>query len=233
MINENTIWLEHHKYPGYLFSPEGNCLSLKQKKPKVLKPLKTSYGYHRWDLIKDKMIYAHRVIAELFCEKSESEEELQVDHRDGQKTNNHYSNLRWVTREENMRHSREVLGNFHSARGADNGLAKLNEDTVSQIRKRIINGDILKKIGRDFGISETTVLDIKKGRTWCHLETEGFAPIKSKLVYKLMKKDVIEIKYLLKKGMSQLTIAEKFNVKQATISDIKTGRTWSSIESGV
>lgn len=28
----NTKWIKHQKYEGYLFSPEGNCLSLKKEK---------------------------------------------------------------------------------------------------------------------------------------------------------------------------------------------------------
>ena len=47
----------------------------------------------------------HRIIAECFCEKRNTANE--VNHIDGIKTNNHYSNLEWVTREENLKHAYE------------------------------------------------------------------------------------------------------------------------------
>lgn len=44
--------------------------------------------------------------------------------------------------------------------------------------------------------------------------------------HKLKEKDVHEIRRLLKQGISQDSIALKFNVHQMTISRIKTGSTW-------
>ena len=47
---------------------------------------------------------------------------------------------------------------------------------------------------------------------------------------KLTKEKVIEIRKLLKKGVSQLVISKQFNVSQKSISRIKTNETWGHIE---
>ena len=44
--------------------------------------------------------YLHRAVAELFIPNTENKPE--VDHIDGNRFNNHYTNLRWVTHEENL-----------------------------------------------------------------------------------------------------------------------------------
>ena len=46
--------------------------------------------------------YVHRLVAETLIENPE--ELPEVDHKDSDKTNNSVDNLRWVTRQENMKH---------------------------------------------------------------------------------------------------------------------------------
>lgn len=45
----------------------------------------------------------HRLVAKYFCDGYA--EGLVVNHKDGNKTNNHYTNLEWVTQSENVKHA--------------------------------------------------------------------------------------------------------------------------------
>lgn len=53
--------------------------------------------------------YVHRLVAEAFCQKDDSHNE--VNHKDGNKQNNHADNLEWCSRTDNLNHSYYVLGN--------------------------------------------------------------------------------------------------------------------------
>jgi hypothetical protein len=55
------------------------------------------------------------------------------------------------------------------ARGERNGASKLNEESVSEIKSRIANGQSIRSIALDFGISKTTVDSIKRGTLWGHV----------------------------------------------------------------
>lgn len=72
----------------------------------------TKNGYQSIDLrIDNKYIryLLHRLVAQSFIPNPENKPE--INHKDGDKTNNHISNLEWMTKEENIEHSIKVLGN--------------------------------------------------------------------------------------------------------------------------
>ena len=56
--------------------------------------------------IQGKKYYVHRTVGKLFCEGCLFEGAL-IDHIDHDPENNHYSNLRWVTRSQNVLHKKE------------------------------------------------------------------------------------------------------------------------------
>lgn len=67
-----------------------------------LKTAETYNGYLRVRINK-KMIRVHRLVAELFIENPNGC--TQVNHKDGNKKNNHFSNLEWCTAKENIAHA--------------------------------------------------------------------------------------------------------------------------------
>ena len=88
----------------YIITEEGRVFSLigniKERKQKIHKK-----GYAEITLFKNKKQYTlriHRIVAEAFVHNPEPALYNQVDHKDMNKLNNHYSNLRWCTNKMNV-----------------------------------------------------------------------------------------------------------------------------------
>lgn len=107
----------------------------------------------------------HRLVATAFIPRQEGA--CEVNHIDGTRDNNHYSNLEWVTSSGNRFHAYRV-GKL-SAIGEHNGQAKLTENDVMAIRA----GDEAPRLLADrYGVSRATIYDIRMRRSWVHLPPE-------------------------------------------------------------
>ena len=88
----------------YIIYDDGRLYS--KKTSKFLKPLKDTKGYFYYDLryagAKYKCPKVHRLVMLAFSEDIRSE---QINHIDGDKSNNHISNLEWCTNRENRTHA--------------------------------------------------------------------------------------------------------------------------------
>ena len=108
MLNE--IWTEIPTWEGlYEVSNFGRARNAKSKK---LKPHDfNNYGYARVQCYSNgrrQKLFIHRLVAELFVCKNTDESNLVVNHIDGDKTNNIYTNLEWVTRSFNNSHALQL-----------------------------------------------------------------------------------------------------------------------------
>lgn len=77
-------------------------------KEKLLNKEITIHGYERVSLVrnnKSNHMAVHRMVAEAFIDNLYNKP--CINHKDGNKRNNEYSNLEWVTHKENTRHSLE------------------------------------------------------------------------------------------------------------------------------
>ena len=98
-------WKQIKGYPHLLISRAGNVWSTTYNRE--LHPFLTNRGYIRVCLSKDKtvkQVHVHRLVAEAFIPNPDNLP--QVDHIDGDKTNNKVENLRWISHSENCRKSR-------------------------------------------------------------------------------------------------------------------------------
>jgi hypothetical protein len=93
----------------YYISDHGRVKSYKCGKERILKPYLIgvlSNQYLAVDLIlkgKRKMPKIHRLVSIYFVENPN--DKPQVNHKDGNKLNNHFNNLEWVTPKENTQHA--------------------------------------------------------------------------------------------------------------------------------
>ena len=84
----------------YIITSDGRVYSVRSQK--MLKPYKGKSNYYRVGLNRDGKTQherIHRLVAKAFLPNEEGKP--QVDHIDGDTTNNNVSNLRWVTPQEN------------------------------------------------------------------------------------------------------------------------------------
>lgn len=103
------LWKDIEGFEGYQISNQGNVRSLKGKEPKILKPIKNPTGYLYITLMKNNKKYVkrvHKLVAEAFIPNIEGK--TQVNHINGNKTDNRYFNLEWTSPSENVKHSYET-----------------------------------------------------------------------------------------------------------------------------
>jgi hypothetical protein len=95
-------------FNGYLVYDDGRIFSKKRKI--YLRHDIVRGGYHQVSLSTNgtqKRYKVHRLVAYCFCNPPDNYQELAVDHLDGNKDNNSFDNLEWVTMDENNRRARE------------------------------------------------------------------------------------------------------------------------------
>ena len=109
-MNTNTktkVFKDIAGYEGlYKISEHGEVLSTKRNK--ILKPYRHHKGYVCVSLNRKgrkKNHYVHRLVGEAFLEPPENDNQDQINHIDGSKNNNHFSNLEWTTPSENINHA--------------------------------------------------------------------------------------------------------------------------------
>ncbi|HRV51877.1 MAG: NUMOD4 motif protein [Bacteroidetes bacterium ADurb.Bin141] len=157
-------------------SPEYNALKkqIENQKIQLTEQKKRYQSESRNDELGRTINYApliHRLVAENFVRQPSKNHSI-VAHLDHNKKNNHYTNLKWMTLEDNIEHQKKsphVIKEKKKRIGKrpENVSGyKLNERKVIEIKKRINKGDSLANIANTFKVSETQLLRIKRGINW-------------------------------------------------------------------
>ena len=127
-------------------------------------------GYYKVRLSESgvsKLVSVHRLVCEAFTVRPP----LQVNHKDGDKRNNHWLNLEWVTSRENHYHA--YRNGMLNKSGAFQ--TKLTEDQVLECRRRFAQGQgTIKGMARELGMGRNAMRDAVRGRSWTYLNPVGF-----------------------------------------------------------
>lgn len=182
------IWKDIEGFEGkYQVSDKGRVKSLprfKRKTERILKGSPTQQGYLLVQL-RDKAysggrksMLVHRLVMLAF-QPCEVQDELFVNHKDLDVTNNRLDNLEWVTHQENADHfwREHVDPTRHLTQvGAAHHLSVLTDELVIEFRRRweLVKGIYgeRSKLAREFGIAESTARLVTNGKTWKHLLPE-------------------------------------------------------------
>lgn len=112
-----------------------------------------------------KHFFLHILIARTFIPNPLNKP--QVNHKDGNKWNNNYSNLEWATVSENMLHAFRT-GLKESMKGSHHGCSKLKEEEVVSI---IASDEPQTTLAKKYSVSDATISNIKNNKNWTHLKT--------------------------------------------------------------
>lgn len=111
----------------------------------------------------------HRLVATAFI--GPVPEGMEVNHRDGNKLNNHIENIEYVTHLENMRHA-DRTGLRTYLPGEKNGMAILTEN---QVRDAIaLFGTMsVRQIANKMNCKPHVIYHIRSGKNWKHIPRES------------------------------------------------------------
>ena len=130
-----------------------------------LSPGLAGKGYPMVVLFKDGKPYnrlVHRLMAQTYIPNPENKPE--VNHKDGNKTNNYLNNLEWATPHENRLHGYKL--GLHGS-GENHHQAKLKQAEVDYIREQYKSGKYtFARIAKAFGVSTSLISKIVARTKW-------------------------------------------------------------------
>jgi len=143
------------EFPLFQVSTSGEIISIGRRwgsngkkgiifREKIIVPCDNGKGYKQYFMYCDKqkkhMRYIHRLVAQAFIPIVEGK--TQINHKDGNKSNNNVNNLEWCTKSENMTHAVNtgLYTVLKIVRISDNGDRKI----YNSVREATIENNLAK-----------------------------------------------------------------------------------------
>ena len=208
---------------GSTYTVNGKELTQETKKSTNNNP----HNYKRVTLSDNdgKLIHksVHRLVAEAFIPNPENKP--QVNHIDCVKDNNNVDNLEWCTSTENLQHaSKHGLMHDTALKGEDAVLAKFTNEEVAWMRQLYDAGVSINLIAEQYDVSRPTINNAIFGRSykeadalWKPCTPAESAKGSSSKCASLTQEEVDAIREEAKSGVTQHSLAIKYNVSDTTI----------------
>lgn len=145
----------------------------------LLKSLKKNLSKKFEADLKERIIHyhslVHRLVANYFLKKPTAEQTV-VAHLDHDKLNNRVINLKWMTREENYEHQQnspyviQEKQERQTRRKENSKATKLTVTKVMLLKKMLNQGKPMKQLVKQFKVTGTQILRIKRGENWADIE---------------------------------------------------------------
>ncbi len=153
---------------GYNIDCSGSVIN--RNTGRQVKPQENNCGYMRVQLCNGKhkpRFFVHRIVAELFIPNPLNLP--QVNHKDGNKKNNHVDNLEWVSASDNRKHAFRELGRKPTRFcGANSGVCKLTVEQIAEAAEKVASGRLIKDVALDYGVHRKYLGGLLSGRIKRH-----------------------------------------------------------------
>lgn len=140
------MWKKIKNHSNYSVSDEGFVRN--DKTGKILKPVPTKNGYLRVGL-NGKLYRVHRLVADAYISNPDNYE--QINHIDGDKTNNRVSNLEWCTCSQNIIHAYK------------NGLKTIDYENIKEpkpILQLSLDGKVINRFDKMIDVNKKLGYDV-------------------------------------------------------------------------
>ena len=180
-IRDPGQWKVVPSWPEYAVTTDGRLFNLKWNRPVTTTP--TGNGYVHVNIMRlepsgervRRTRHVHRLVAEAWigiCPPG-----MEINHKDGDGTNNRVDNLEYVTHAENVRHARNVLAGSRwttcrrtAYRGERRSNARLTEKAVVSIRELYATEQYTHRVlATMFNVAPITISGITRGDSWTHV----------------------------------------------------------------
>lgn len=199
--------------PRLIKSKTGNYYS----KEKIIKLSIGTTGYYFFNVCingKAKSVAIHKMVALTFI--GSRPENMDIRHLDGNKLNNHISNLCYGTRQQNIEDTQRH-GNFKITN------KKLSEKDIIKIRKSKIS---YKELAKKYNVKINTIKHVRSNISWFDKFGKIERNIKRNENHPMAKLSNLQVRKILKSNKKYKDIAIKYNVSYSSIEKIKRWYTW-------
>ena len=175
---------------------------------------------------------SNRLVAMAFIPRTEEDIALNrndVNHKDGDKSNDYYRNLEWVSRSENTIHAYNTgLNQYIGEKARD---AKRTNEMTHKVCQCIVEGMSNKECCLAVGLEPTVqnldyVRNIRHGRDWKSISMLYNIDYSMRTKLVTSEEKVHEVCKLLETGLSNIEISNIVGVSKHVVSDTKNKRTY-------